>query len=75
MTRLATRRAVPACWLERVFSQDAQTKLLHHNPRTGVDFGAGLFIFRKHRCDCRNKTNYKPPWITGRRCGCIFGNG
>ena len=59
MTRLATRRAVLAGWLERVFSQDAPTKLksLHHKPRTGVDFGAGLFILWKHRCDCRNQTN------------------
>jgi hypothetical protein len=46
MTKSATRRAVPAGWLERVFSQDAQTKLLHHKPRASTVFGAGPFIFR-----------------------------
>jgi hypothetical protein len=47
MTRSATRRAVRAGWLKRVFSQDAQTKLPHHKPRTSTAFGAGPFIFRK----------------------------
>jgi hypothetical protein len=66
MTRLATRRAVPAGWLERVFSRDAQTNLLHHNPRTGVDFGAGLFIFGNTDAIAETKPIHKPPWITGR---------
>jgi hypothetical protein len=37
MSKLATRRAVLAGWLECVFSQDAQTnfKSLHHKPRAG----------------------------------------
>jgi hypothetical protein len=42
MTRSATRRAVPAGWLERVFSQGAQMKLLHHK-QGWRRFGAGLF--------------------------------
>jgi hypothetical protein len=46
MTKTANRRAVLAGWLERVFSQDAQTnfKSLHHKPRAGAAFGAGLSI-------------------------------
>jgi len=47
MSKLATRRAVMAGWLECVFSQDAQTnfKSLHHKPRAGAAFGAGFSIF------------------------------
>jgi hypothetical protein len=41
MTRSATRRAVRAGWLECVFSQDAQIKLLHHT-RGWRRFGAGV---------------------------------
>ena len=47
MTNSATRRAVLAGWLERVFSQDAQTnfKSLHHKPRASAAFGAGLSFY------------------------------
>jgi hypothetical protein len=47
MARSATRRAVPAGWLERSFSQNAPTNLksLNHKPRASAAFGAGLSIF------------------------------
>jgi hypothetical protein len=45
MTKLATRRAVLAGWLERSFRQNAQTKLLHHKPRASAAFGAGLYFY------------------------------
>jgi hypothetical protein len=45
MTKSATRRAVPAGWLERVFSQGAQTKSLHHKPRASAAFGLAFLLF------------------------------
>jgi hypothetical protein len=64
MTRSATRRAVPAGWLERVFSKDAQTKFLHHK-RGWRGFGA-LFIFGNTNAISETKPPDKPPLITGR---------
>jgi len=43
MTKSATRRAVLAGWLERVFSQDVQTKCKR---RASTEFGARA-IYRK----------------------------
>jgi len=42
------------------------TKSLNHNPRTGVAFGAGLFIFGNTNAISETKPPDKPPWIKGR---------
>ena len=50
MTKLATRRAVLAGGCKRACNQGAPTNLksLHHKPRAGGAFGAGLsIIYRK----------------------------
>jgi hypothetical protein len=46
MTKLATRRAVLAGGCKRACNQGAPTNLksLHHKPRAGGAFGAGLSI-------------------------------
>ena len=66
MTKLATRRAVLAGWLERSFRQNAQTKLLHHKPRAGAAFGAGLYFYGNTNAIAETKPLDKPPWLTGR---------
>ena len=68
MSKLATRRAVMAGWLECVFSQDAQTnfKSLHHKPRDGAAFGAGLYFYGNTNAIAETKPLDKPPWLTGR---------
>jgi hypothetical protein len=68
MSKLATRRAVMAGWLECVFSQDAQTILNRYitNQRAGAAFGAGLYFYGNTNAIAETKPLDKPPWLTGR---------
>jgi hypothetical protein len=66
MTKSAARRAIAGGCNARVINQTAPTKSLNHNQRTGVAFGAGLFIFGNMNAISETKPPDKPPWITGR---------